>query len=88
MVIPPLVSICIPTYNRAGMVRKAIDSALSQSYQNIEVLVVDNASEDAIESVIAGYNDSRLQFFKNTKNLGIFGNFNRCIELSLSLIHI
>ncbi|PKL70331.1 MAG: hypothetical protein CVV30_02940 [Methanomicrobiales archaeon HGW-Methanomicrobiales-1] len=78
----PLVSICIPTYNRAGMVGKAIDSALSQSYPNIEVLVVDNASDDAIESVITGYNDSRLHFYKNPKNLGIFGNFNRCVELS------
>lgn len=77
-----LVSICIPTYNRADMVGKAIDSALSQSYNNIEVLVVDNASDDDIGSVIACYNDSRLQFFKNPKNLGIFGNFNKCIELS------
>ena len=82
MVNHPLVSICIPTYNRAGMVGKAIDSALSQSYRNIEVLVVDNASDDDIESVISGYNDPRLHFFKNSKNLGIFGNFNRCIELS------
>jgi len=78
----PLVSICIPTYNRAGMVEKAIESALSQSYPNIEVLVVDNASHDAIESVIAAYNDPRLHFFKNPQNLGIFGNFNRCVELS------
>jgi glycosyltransferase involved in cell wall biosynthesis len=82
MVKLPLVSICIPTYNRAGMVRKAIDSALSQTYRNIEVLVVDNASNDEIESVIAGYNDPRLQFFKNKENLGIFGNFNRCVEVS------
>jgi len=84
-----LVSICIPTYNRAGMVGKAIDSALAQSYTNIEVLVVDNASGDDIESVIAGYDDSRLQFFKNKENLGLFGNFNRCIELSKGkYIHI
>jgi glycosyltransferase involved in cell wall biosynthesis len=85
----PLVSICIPTYNRAGMVGKAIDSALSQSYPNIEVLVVDNASQDNIESVIVGYHDPRLKFFQNKKNLGIFGNFNRCIELSKGkYIHI
>jgi len=85
----PLVSICIPTYNRAGMVGKAIESALTQSYQNIEVLVVDNASEDNIESVIATYHDSRLKFFKNDRNLGLFGNFNRCVELSKGdYIHI
>jgi glycosyltransferase involved in cell wall biosynthesis len=85
----PLVSICIPTYNRAKFVSKAIDSALSQSYQNIEILVVDNASHDEIESVIAHYQDPRLKFFKNSRNLGMYGNFNRCIELSKGkYIHI
>ena len=85
----PLVSICIPTYNRAGMISKAIESALDQSYLNIEVLVVDNASQDNIELVIAKYNDMRLKFYKNNRNLGMYGNFNRCIELSQGkYIHI
>ena len=87
--INPLVSICIPTYNRAGMIGKAIESALSQSYLNIEVLVVDNASQDNIESVIANYQDKKLKFYKNAHNLGMYGNFNRCIELSRGeYIHI
>jgi len=85
----PIVSICIPTYNRAGMVSKAIDSVLAQSYSNIEVLVVDNASDDNIESIITAYHDSRLKFIKNDRNLGLFGNFNRCVELSKGdYIHI
>jgi glycosyltransferase involved in cell wall biosynthesis len=71
------------------MVSKTIESALAQSYSNIEVLVVDNASEDNIEAVVAGYNDPRLKLFKNSKNLGQFGNFNRCIDLSKGeYIHI
>lgn len=78
----PLVSICIPTYNRAEMVGKAIESALGQNYPNIEVLVVDNASDDAIESVVASYSDPRLTLHRNPRNLGLFGNFNRCVELS------
>ena len=78
----PLVSICIPTYNRAGMIRQAIESALGQSYQNIEVIVVDNASDDTTADVVASYSDKRLRFVKNERNLGLFGNFNRCIELS------
>ncbi|MBN2735024.1 MAG: glycosyltransferase [Methanomicrobiaceae archaeon] len=77
----PLVSICIPTFNRAGMVGKAIDSALAQTYKNIEVIVVDNASTDNIEEVVASYDDPRLRFEKNKENLGLFGNFNRCIEI-------
>lgn len=78
----PRVSICIPTYNRADMVGLAIESALKQSYRDIEVVVVDNASSDAIEEVVLSYHDPRLRFVKNEENLGLFGNFNRCIEVS------
>jgi len=85
----PLVSICIPTYNRAGMANLAIESALAQTYENIEVIVVDNASTDNIEALVASYRDSRLKFVKNERNLGLFGNFNRCVEVaSGDYIHI
>jgi glycosyltransferase involved in cell wall biosynthesis len=85
----PLVSICIPTYNRAGMISRAIESALGQSYRNIEVIVVDNASTDATAAVVASFNDERLRYVKNLSNLGLFGNFNRCIELATgSYLHI
>lgn len=78
----PLVSICIPAYNRASMIGDAIRSALDQTYSPIEVIVVDNASSDRIEEVVDAFGDPRLKFVKNRKNLGLFGNFNRCIELS------
>ena len=85
----PLVSICIPTYNRAGMVGKAIGSALDQTYPNIEVIVVDNASTDSTAEVVGGFKDARLRFVRNERNLGLFGNFNRCIELaSGEYVHI
>lgn len=85
----PLVSICIPTYNRASMVGKAIESALDQTYRNIEVIVVDNASTDNIEEVVGSYYDPRLRLVKNKENLGLFGNFNRCIEVYSGLyLHI
>lgn len=77
----PLVSICIPTYNRANIITKAIDSALSQTYKNIEVIVVDNASTDNTEEIVSSYSDPRLSYVRNSENLGLFGNFNRCIEL-------
>ena len=86
---PPFVSICIPTYNRADMVGDAITSALSQTYPVLEVVVVDNASTDGTAEVVASFSDPRLRFVRNEKNLGLFGNFNRCIELARgSLIHI
>ena len=85
----PLVSICIPTYNRAGMIHKAIESALAQTYENIEVIVVDNASTDNTASVAASYADKRLKYVKNDRNLGLFGNFNRCVEeASGAYVHI
>lgn len=85
----PIVSICIPTYNRASMVSDAVRSALNQTYSQIEVLVVDNASVDNIEEVVSSFHDPRLKFVKNDKNLGQFGNFNRCIELAQGkYIHI
>ncbi|OPY36130.1 MAG: Glycosyltransferase AglE [Methanoregula sp. PtaU1.Bin051] len=85
----PLVSICIPTYNRAGMLGDAIASALGQTYSRIEVIVVDNASTDNTAEIVASFTDPRLSYIKNEKNLGLFGNFNRCIEVaSGSLIHI
>jgi glycosyltransferase involved in cell wall biosynthesis len=85
----PLVSICIPTYNRASMVGEAIRSALDQTYSPVEVLVVDNASTDTIEDVVSSFRDPRLKLVKNEKNLGLFGNFNRCVELARGkYIHI
>ncbi len=85
----PLVSICIPTYNRAGMIGRAIESALGQTYKNIEVIVVDNASSDNTDAVVASYVDERLTYVKNERNLGLFGNFNRCIELATGkFLHI
>ncbi|MDP2813939.1 MAG: glycosyltransferase [Erysipelotrichaceae bacterium] len=78
----PLVSICIPTYNRAGMIHRAIESALDQTYKNIEVIVVDNASTDNTAAVVASFTDKRLAYVKNERNLGLFGNFNRCIDLA------
>jgi len=85
----PLVSVCIPTYNRAGMVGDAIRSALDQTYRNIEVVVVDNASTDGTEGVVASFSDPRLKYIRNERNLGLFGNCNRCIELARGkYIHI
>lgn len=48
----PLVSIIIPTYNRAGMVQQAIDSVLAQTYPNVECIVVDDGSPDATEAAL------------------------------------
>ncbi|GGW60256.1 glycosyltransferase involved in cell wall biosynthesis [Winogradskyella epiphytica] len=62
----PLVSIIIPTYNRAQLIGETLDSVVSQCYQNWECIVVDDGSEDRTEAVIMGYvnQDNRFKFFK------------------------
>lgn len=78
----PLVSILIPTYNRAGMIAETIESALAQTYSNIEVIVTDNASTDGTAAVVEEYvrRDSRVKFFRNEKNLGPVLNWKSCLD--------
>lgn len=61
----PLVSIIIPTYNRAHLIGETLDSVLAQTYQNWECIVVDDGSTDNTDEVMAGYiaKDSRFQYY-------------------------
>lgn len=78
----PLVSILVPVYNREGIISETLSSALSQTYENVEVIVVDNASTDGTWSIISDYakRDPRLKAFKNESNLGPVRNWLLCVE--------
>ena len=77
----PLVTIGIPTYNRAdGYLKQALNSAVNQTYQNIEIIVSDNCSTDNTEGVVEGFNDSRIRYVKHNENIGANNNFNYCLE--------
>ena len=73
-----LVSVVIPTHNRSFLLQRSIFSVMSQSYQNIEIIVVDDHSEDDTEEVVSSFTDSRIVYLKsqrrgrsNARNLGI-----------------
>jgi len=68
----PLVSIVIPTFNRRGLLKRAVDSALKQDYGNLEVVIMDNCSEDGTEEMVRSnyLNEKRIVYVKNERNLG------------------
>lgn len=72
-----LVSIGVPTYNRADLLKIALDSLLAQTYKNIEILISDNASTDDTETVCREYGvkDSRICYVRQEKNIGQMNNY-------------
>lgn len=74
----PLVSVGLPTYNRPELLKRALDSLLSQTYQNLEIIISDNASPDpSVEAIAKIYckRDSRVQYIRSVENTGAIRNF-------------
>jgi len=66
----PSVSVIIPTYNRARLVSRAIQSVLNQTYQNLELIVIDDASTDNTEEVVKDFKDNRIRYICHDENKG------------------
>ncbi len=64
------ISVVIPSYNRATLIGRAIESVLQQTYSNIEIIVVDDASTDETESVVKRIKNDKLHYIKLKKNGG------------------
>ncbi|MBR3050111.1 MAG: glycosyltransferase [Selenomonadaceae bacterium] len=71
----PLVSVIIPTFNRPKYFKEALDSALNQTYRNIEIFISDNSTDDATERLITTYDDARIKYFHH-KNFDAHDNWN------------
>lgn len=75
-------SITIPAY-KAKFLKKCIDSILCQTYDNFEVIVLNDASPEPIDEIIAGYDDQRIFYYKNDNNVGaekVVDNWNKCLD--------
>lgn len=66
----PLVSVIIPAYNAAHFLSETINSVLSQTYQNIELLIVDDGSADDSAALVKGFEDERIRYW-HKKNSGV-----------------
>src|SRR5947208_2986570 len=73
--VTPLVSIIMPSFNGARWLREALDSLLAQTYPNIEILLLDDASTDETPAIAAEY-EGRIRVIRQPKNLGIYDNVN------------
>ena len=80
----PKVSIGLPVWNGEKYLRMALDSILRQDYADFELIISDNASTDATQTICQEYaaRDARIRYFRNEKNIGASGNYNRVFELS------
>ena len=80
----PLVSICIPTYNRAQKLVRAVENAIAQDYENLEIIVSDNASSDQTKQILDDFveRDPRIRYIRKDSDEGVISNFNDSIRLA------
>ena len=66
----PKVSIIIPTFNRAHLIKRSINSILHQTFQDFEIIIVDDGSEDETKTVVQAINDKRIRYIRHVRNQG------------------
>ncbi len=81
------IGVLIPTYNRREHLVQALDSALRQTYRDIEVLVIDDASTDGTANAVAGFSDRRLRYIRNAQNAGLIANINNGMPMFSHEVH-
>lgn len=89
---PPAITIAIPFYSGQALLRKAIASVLRQPISDLELIVCDDhGSEDGVPELLESFHDPRIKYFRNDVNLGMAGNWNRCLDLAradlVTLLH-
>ena len=79
-----MISIIIPVYNTAKYVGKCIESVINQSYKNLEIIIIDDASTDGSYDICKDYADTdrRIKIIHNENNIGLSGSRNVGIDIS------
>jgi glycosyltransferase involved in cell wall biosynthesis len=78
----PLVSICVPTYNRPEFLRRAVESCRAQTYPHFEIIITDNSTNGDSAQIVAKIQDPRIHYHSNNGNIGSLGNYNRAVSLA------
>lgn len=82
VILAPQVSILMPVYNTAPYLREAMDSLLSQTFSDFELIVLNDCSPDNAEEILDTYNDPRIVRYRGEKNVGLSNVLNVGIELA------
>ncbi len=78
----PLVSVVMPTYNRANLLNNAINSILNQTHKNFELIIIDDGSKDNTENIVLSYNNPKIRYHSNQTNKGISYSRNKGFNLA------
>jgi len=76
----PLISVIIPVFNGEKHLKESVESVLSQTYQNWELIIINDGSTDNTEKVILNQTDKRIRYFFNETNMGIIYSLNRGLD--------
>ncbi|WP_187264253.1 glycosyltransferase family 2 protein [Pontibacter beigongshangensis] len=77
-------TVLMPVYNAERFVAEAIESILQQTFQDFEFLIIDDGSTDQTAAIVTGFDDCRIKFVQNERNLGISATLNNGIELAIA----
>ena len=78
----PKVSVIIPTRNHEKFIKACIESILNQTFQDFEIVITDDASQDQTVEIIKGFREPRLQLFQLSEAMGVSVATNNCIKRS------
>ena len=78
----PKVSILLPVYNHAALIGQCLRSLLNQTYQDFEIIIVNDGSTDALSQVVAAFSDQRIRYISREENKGIPKTLNEALRLS------